>query len=133
MVMKTFPLSQSQDITGARLLSVVLTFPTLRDSLSDLSMVEHHRIAAIDAGGGENYPHGEPITAIETRRDLIVALTALARSPLSGSGCAAAASFALSLHNSGTRPKFDLFAALGSWDGAHRAAFARWVSDPVWV
>jgi len=28
--------------------------------------------------------------------------------------------------------RFDLHAALGCWDARHRAAFARWVTNPWW-
>lgn len=46
------------------------------------------------------------------------------------SGSDAATRFVLAVWNC-NRFKFSI-AAVGSWDSAHRAAFARWATDPFW-
>lgn len=55
--------------------------------------------------------------------------------PEPGSGATAAARFILSVFNDSVEwksGKFDLHQSLGCWDSYHRAAFARWVSEPWW-
>lgn len=57
-------------------------------------------------------------------------LRAFLKSPAVTSGSGAAAEFCLAVWNS-RRFKFDV-REVGHWDSAHRAAFARWATDPFW-